>query len=113
MTSSADRVEGLVAEYVEGRVDRRQFFRRAAGLGIALPAASALFAAAAETAAGAGDAAPAGKLRIRMLNDIANLDPPFYPTLDDSNGSVAINEGLVTYKPGTFQVLHQPAETVT
>src|SRR5439155_12456881 len=105
--------EGLVAEYVEGRVDRRQFFRRAAGLGIALPAASALFAAAAETAAGAVDAAPAGKLRIRMLNDIANLDPAFYPTLDDSNVSVAINEGLVTFRPGTFQVVNQLAQKFT
>jgi peptide/nickel transport system substrate-binding protein len=118
MTSSSDPVEGLVAEYVEGRIDRRQFFRRAAALGMALPAASALIASTAETAAAAartaGDSsAPAGTLRIRMLNDIANLDPAFYPTLDDSNVSVAVNEGLVTYKPGTFQVVNQLADKFT
>src|SRR5947208_2969829 len=115
MSSRSDPVEGLVAEYVDGRIDRRQFFRRAAALGLSLPAASALFASRAEAAAGGvtESSAAAGTLRIRMLNDIANLDPAFYPTLDDSNVSVAVNEGLVTFRPGTFQVVNQLAQKFT
>ncbi len=118
MASRGDPVEGLVAEYVEGRIDRRQFLRRAAALGLTLPAASALLAGTGGTAAAATGAADesgaaAGTLRIRMLNDIANLDPAFYPTLDDSNVSVAVNEGLVTFKPGTFQVVNQLADKFT
>ena len=133
MDSRDDRAQDLISDYVERRIDRRQFFRRAAALGLSLPAASALLAAcggggggdgatsatsgAAETSGEAGgttaEAGPAGTLTIRMLNDIANLDPAFYPTLDDSNVNVNINEGLVTYKPGTFDVVNQLADTFT
>jgi peptide/nickel transport system substrate-binding protein len=115
MTSHSRELDSLLDEYVEGRIDRRQFVRRAVSLGLTLPAASALLASAPAAAAGPADAsaAPAGTLRIRMLNDIANLDPAFYPTLDDSNVSVCVNEGLVTYKPGTFDVVNQLAQKFT
>jgi peptide/nickel transport system substrate-binding protein len=117
MAERGPEMEGLLTEFAEGSIDRRQFLRRAGALGLSVSAASALIAArgtpAAEAAAGGTSAASAGTLRIRMLNDISNLDPAFYPTLDDSNVSVAVNEGIVTYRPGTFDVVNQLAEKFT
>ncbi|HEY7421604.1 MAG TPA: ABC transporter substrate-binding protein [Gaiellaceae bacterium] len=111
MTSPGDPVEGLVAEYVEGHIDRRQFLRRAGALGLTLPAATALLARAGDALA--AEEAGAGTLRIRMVNDISNLDPAFYPTLEDSNISIAVNEGLITFRPGTFDVVNQLAQKFT
>lgn len=45
MTSRKQSVETLVTEYVEKRIDRRQFFQRAAALGVSLGAAGTLLAA--------------------------------------------------------------------
>ena len=39
-----DRVEGIVEEYTEQRIDRREFFKRAGALGLSMSAASALLA---------------------------------------------------------------------
>lgn len=104
------------------RIDRRQFFRRAAALGISVPAAAAILAACVGgTGSPAnGSATPevaggptAGTLRIRIENDIASLDPAFIPTGVDGAVCTSINEGLVTYKPGTFDIVNQLADTFT
>ena len=45
MTSGDERVQKLVGDYLERKVDRRGFLQRAAALGLSLSAASALLAA--------------------------------------------------------------------
>ena len=45
MTPHDDSVEGLIDEYVERRIDRREFFKRASLLGISLSATGSLLAA--------------------------------------------------------------------
>lgn len=134
MTSGDDRARNLVDDYVERRIDRRQLLQRAATLGISLSAASAILAACGggenggpsattaaatggettgvTTAATTGEAvAEGGTLKIRLLNDIINLDPPFIPASADETTAFGVFEGLVTYKPGTWEVVPQLAET--
>lgn len=109
MASNDDRVDTLVDEFRARRIDRRQFLHRAAALGLSFPAASALLAACGEETA--PPAKPrGGPLRIRLLNDIINLDPPFFPASADEQSSQPIYEGLVTYKPGTWEAVNQLAE---
>ena len=43
--------------------------------------------------------------------DIANLDPAFYVSQDDVIVADCILEGLVTFKPGTFDVVNNLADT--
>jgi peptide/nickel transport system substrate-binding protein len=117
--SGDDQTRRLVNDYLQRRIGRRQFLERAAGLGFSLSAASALLAACgggdeegAPAATGAKGAATAsGPLRLRLLNDIINLDPAFYPALADEVAMLGVYEGLVRYTPGTWKVENQLAES--
>jgi peptide/nickel transport system substrate-binding protein len=67
VTRQENSVEGLIGEYVERQIDRRQFFKRAAALGVSLGAAGTLLAACgggggstATTSAATGAASEAG-----------------------------------------------------
>jgi peptide/nickel transport system substrate-binding protein len=139
MASGDDRAENIVNDYVQRRIDRRQFFQRAAALGISMGAASALLAAcgggeeaappaapaepapagteptgtqpAATEPAATGAAEASGPLRIHLLNDIINMDNAFYPAGADELASQGTYEGLITYKPGTWEVVNVLAET--
>jgi peptide/nickel transport system substrate-binding protein len=108
MASDQSHFEQLVDDFVSRRIDRRQFFKQSAALGLSLPAVNALAAASAHS----NKAAAAGldKLSIRLRSDITNLDPAF-----SVNGfpATTILEGLVTFKPGTLEVVNQLAETFT
>jgi peptide/nickel transport system substrate-binding protein len=132
-----DGAKHLVDDFLARRIDRRQFLRRAAAAGISLSAASALLAAcggeeaaappsatepsgtepagtapsATEPAATEPGVAEGGTLKIRLLNDIINMDPPFIPASADETSAFGVFEGLVTYKPGTWEVVNQLAET--
>ena len=126
------QVDRLVSDLLARRIDRRQFVRLAVALGLSLPSASALLAAcapaspsasgqatAAASATGAASAVPSAsgqaavpaKLTLRLTADIANLDPAFYPSSVDESVYTGIYEGLVAWKPGTFEVVNQLAET--
>jgi peptide/nickel transport system substrate-binding protein len=144
MAPEDEKVEKLVDDYLERRVDRRGFLKRAGVLGISLSAASALLAAcggdeeeaaapppaepapaepapavtepaatepAATEPAATGPSEASGPLRFRLLNDIINLDPAFYPAGSDELASQGVYEGLITYKPGTWEVVNVLAET--
>ncbi len=139
MTSGDGQVEKLVGDYLERRVDRRGFLKRAGALGISASAAGALLAACGgdEEAAPPAEPAPAatepaepppaepapaeppatgvaeasGPLRIRLNQDIISLDPAFYPATWDELAVYGVYEGLVTYKPGTWEVVNALAET--
>ena len=121
-----DQTRTLVNDYLERRIGRRQFLERAVGLGFSLSAASALLAAcgggdeeaapatgaSAETGGTATGAAEAtGPLRLRILNDIISLDPATYPAAADEIAMFGVYEGLVRYKPGTWEQVNQLAET--
>ena len=96
--------------------DRQSLLARAAALGLTGAAATAFAdgltpaAFAEETAHSAGGG---GTLRFRLENDISNLDPAFYPTEADEVVTGCIQEGLLTFKPGTFDVVNCLAETFT
>jgi peptide/nickel transport system substrate-binding protein len=96
--------------------DRQSLLARAAALGLTGAAATAFADAltpaafAEETAAAAGGG---GTLRFRLETDISNLDPAFFPAEADEVVTGCIHEGLVTFKPGTFDVVNCRAETFT
>jgi peptide/nickel transport system substrate-binding protein len=127
MSTDEPWVQHLVDELVSNRIDRRQFVRRALALGLSLPAAGALLAACGggdeETGGGGGGGGETGgggateaaevpdKLTIRLGGDIKNLDPAFYPASYDEAVFTNVGEGLIGWKPGTFEIVNQLAET--
>jgi peptide/nickel transport system substrate-binding protein len=116
LNSSDKHVERLVDEYASRRIDRRQFVRRAAALGLSLPAVSALIAACGGGgggAAGGGGGGLSKTLRIRLTFDVQNMDPATWVGQTDEAVFCNVCEGLVTYKPGTLEVVNQLAETFT
>jgi peptide/nickel transport system substrate-binding protein len=98
------------------QLDRQSLLARAAALGLTGAGAAAFadvltpaaFAEEAMHSAGGG-----GTLRFRLENDISNLDPAFFPTEADEVVTGCIHEGLLTFKPGTFDVVNCLAETFT
>jgi peptide/nickel transport system substrate-binding protein len=116
MTSRHDRVDTLVDDYLARRIDRRQFFQRAVGLGLSAGAAGSILAACGgDDEAGPAEEGPkrGGTLRVRILADISNTDPAFWPATPDEAVMASVGEGLVTFKPGAaeFEVVNQLAET--
>ncbi len=54
--------------------------------------------------AGAGDAdASGGRLRIRVAGDLTDADPAFHPAGTDTITAETVGEGLIAYKPGTWE----------
>ncbi len=123
MTRHEDRVEGLLDEYLERRIDRREFFKRASLLGISLGAAGSLLAAcgggggqeaappppAASTGAAAPPPPPAttaapaapvvgGTLREGYDRDVSRTDP-VNTTWWDASLFPVIHETVVTQDP--------------
>jgi peptide/nickel transport system substrate-binding protein len=112
-------IDDLMDDVAGGRISRAGFLRRAAALGLSLPAASALLAAcggsggSASSGAASSVAVPAGatkSLGVRFTVDMANLDPAYWPALQDGEIADCIMEGLVSYKPGTFELVNTLAE---
>jgi len=127
MTHS-DQLETLVEQLEARRIDRRQFLHRSLALGLSLPAASALLAACggddeeeeagggAATATGAeaegaGEAVATDLLRVHLDEDIENLDPAINPGHADTAVATNIFENLVVYRPDSFEVVNELAET--
>lgn len=115
MSPSDPQIERLVADLTEQRIDRRQFLQRAAGLGLSLPAATAILAACGgqEEPRGATGTAAAtgGTLRLHLDEDIENVDPAIQPGHADTNVATNIFEQLVAYKPGSFETANTLAES--
>lgn len=59
----------------------------------------------------AGDATDDATLELRLIQDIANLDPAVYPASVDDQVASAIYEGLVMYDPESLDVHLALAET--
>lgn len=93
-----------VPEGTETRINRGQFVYRAVAAGLA-PAAVGLVPSLAE-AASSGSAASGGTLRIRAEFDLTSADNAFESTFIDEQIALSVYEGLVCYKPGTWQVVN-------
>jgi len=114
MSPNPNEIRSLVGEYVENRIDRRQFLSRAVALGVSSTAAGAILAACSSSSSpsNANSAKPpTTTLTYRPLVDIQNLDPAFYVSQDDVIVTDCIYEGLVTFRPGTWEVVNNLAES--
>lgn len=86
---------------------RRNFLRLAGGTGLATVVCGPLLAA-----CGSSDTASKSQdLNLRLEGDISSLDPAFEPTNPNLFVNYNIFENLVSFKPGSFQLVNTLAET--
>ena len=96
--------------YTSNQVNRKAFLKRAAAVGMLPSAASVLAACGGSSGAGA-TTGNTGQLTVRYPYDIKSLDPASWTALPDADTLENIFEGLVSYKPGTWNVVNTLAET--
>jgi peptide/nickel transport system substrate-binding protein len=118
MSPSPEDIRSLVTDYTGNKIGRRQFLSRAMALGLSGSAAGVLLSACGGsskpgTSGGAATTVkpPTTALTYRPEQDIENLDPAFWVSQDDAIVFNCIYEGLVTFRPGTWQVVNQLAES--
>jgi peptide/nickel transport system substrate-binding protein len=88
-------------------IDRRQFVLRSATLGVMLTGSSTLL-----SACGGGTSLTTTSHGITIGADTpTSLDPAFAQYYADLMAINAVYEGLIGYKPGTYEVVNQLAET--
>ncbi len=109
---------GLVDEFLNKLVDRRQFLSRAAIIGLSASTASVLLAACgSSTSASSGSTSstpkrpPTHTLNWRPSLDVQNVDPAILPGLEDNTYAACLFEGLVAYKPDSDEIVNCLAET--
>ncbi len=108
--SEQSNIERLVLELSEGRLDRHTFLRRITAAGLSLGAANAL-AGALGTGSALGSTGAARVLRIRAVGDVQNLDPAFIPGSNEGAVLTNVFEGLVGFKPRTYELVPVLAQT--
>ena len=92
-------------------IDRRQFVLRGAALGALLTGSSSLLAACGgNTSLTSSGSAGGGAITIGA-DTPTSFDPAFAQYYTDLMVDGAVYEGLITYKPGTYTVVKQLAET--
>ncbi len=121
MSPTPEDIRSLVTDLTSSRIGRRQFLSRAMALGLSGSAAGVLLAAcggsspsstSSSQGSGSGTAKPpTTTLTYRPQTDIQDLDPAFWVSQDDGIIFDCIYEGLVTFRPGTWQVVNQLAES--
>jgi peptide/nickel transport system substrate-binding protein len=123
LATSGSPAAGLVEEFLTKRLDRRQFLSRAAAIGLSASAAGALLAACGSgattpTSTGSGASStttttgpPTTTLTWRPAADVENVDPAILPGLEDPTYAQIFYETLITYKPGTAEIVHCLAES--
>ena len=119
MEPRVDVVQELMDGVRSGRLTRRQFLQRAAILGLSMSAAGSILAACGSSgttspsasASVSAAAKPLGTLNIRSTLEVGTLDPANWSSPVDVYTLDAISEGLVSYKPGTWDVVNTLAET--
>ena len=114
-----DRAEqNLMERYAAGQLTRRQFLAGAAVLGLSLTTVGSFLAACGSSGGTSGSASPSasgggalGTLNVRSTLEVGTLDPANWSSPVDVYTLDAISEGLVSYKPGTWDVVNTLAET--
>src|SRR5258708_20336258 len=100
------------------RLVRRRFLRRALALGVSASAASSILAACGGGASSsskpssASTRPPTTTLTYRPSIDVQNMDPAFWVSQDDWIIFNCIYEGLVTFRPGTWELVNNLAESL-
>jgi peptide/nickel transport system substrate-binding protein len=119
VTPTPEDIRSLVTDLNEKRIDRRQFIGRAMAFGLSGSAAAVLLAACGSSSSSGtsttqkkSTAPPTTTLTYRPEVDIENLDPAFFVSQDDFIITDCICEGLVTYRPGTTEVVNCLAESL-
>jgi peptide/nickel transport system substrate-binding protein len=101
---AARGVEALAEDVLSSKIDRREFFRQAALLGVSAAAASGVLAACAgSTAPSSAPRKKGGTLVYGPLGDGQNYDPSTNIYDYPSPPFPSVYEGLTAYAPGTFQ----------
>jgi peptide/nickel transport system substrate-binding protein len=116
MASRLDVMQDLVQGVCSGRLTRRQFLQRAAVLGLSVSAAGSLLAACGGGSGGGTASTSAspqalGTLTARSTLEVGTLDPANWSSPVDVYTLDALSEGLVSYKPGTWEVVNTLAES--
>ncbi len=117
MASRFDAMQDLIQGMCSGQLTRRQFLQRAAVLGLSVSAAGSLLAACGGGSSGGAVASTSaspqalGTLTARSTLEVGTLDPANWSSPVDVYTLDAISEGLVSYKPGTWDVVNTLAET--
>jgi peptide/nickel transport system substrate-binding protein len=116
MTTNPNEIRSLVGEYMGNRIDRRQFLSRALALGVSASAASSILAACGGASSPSSQPSsstkpPTTTLTYRPAIDVQNMDPAFWVAQDDWVIFNCIYEGLVTFRPGTWEVVNNLAES--
>lgn len=100
-------IDELAARYVSRRIGRRQFLKGAVALGLSVSSAGAVLVACGEESA---NPPTTKRLRVHLDEDMENLDPAIQPGHADYVVAFNIFQNLVTYKPGTFELVNELAE---
>lgn len=98
---------GLAVQYASRRIGRREFLKGAAALGLSLSSASAFLTACGQETA---PRQSTERLRLHLSEDMENLDPGIQPGHADYVVAFNIFQNLVTYRPGTFELVNELAE---
>ena len=117
MSPNPRELDALVRAFASKQIDRRQFLGQAAALGLSASFAGTLLAACGTSESGSTSTSSAPPLGTTALTyrpefDIINLDPAFQVNPDDAMIADCVLEGLVSYKPGTFEVVNTLAESL-
>jgi peptide/nickel transport system substrate-binding protein len=88
------------------RVDRRTFLRQALGVGVSVSALGGVVAA----CGGAPGPLATRTLNVHLDEDIGSLDPAFQPGHADYVVGYNIFQNLVTFRPGTFELVNELAQ---
>ena len=102
MERNPQSFDGVHPQSEAAAVDRRRFLAQMAAAGLAAGAAETLLSGATASAA----VAAGTTLRLRANFDIQNTDPAFWPTHIDEWIALCTMEGLVSFKPGTFDTVN-------
>jgi len=125
MPPDPEEIRHLVDVHNRRSLSRREFLARGVALGLAIPAAATLLDACGSSSSSSSSSihsssgahskssgkAPTTTLTYRPQNDIANLDPATWVSQEDEQFMFCIYEGLVTYRPGTWDVVNNLADT--
>ncbi len=118
MAQAHDSIDELLRSLNRGGMSRREFLQRAALLGVSVSVAGSLLSACGSgssatpsASASAAGGKSLGTLNVRSTLEVGILDPANWSSPVDVYVLDAISEGLVSYKPGTWEVVNTLADT--
>ena len=109
MRPQISRMNGLPGDAT--RMDRRAFVLRGAAIGLAVTGGPGLLSACGSSNGGSGAArAPVDAITV-ATDSFKSVDPAFAEFFSDLMADHAVFEGLIGYRPGTYEIENQLAET--